>query len=439
MLLEFSCSNHRSIREKVLFSALAGADDTHKEKLISKLNILPLALVYGANGSGKSNFIDAISFVKNLVTNSINHQIGQGIRQTPHKLESGDSESTYSIQFVTKGIRYMYGFTLKNFLVVDEYLYYVPKGRQTKIFERSDKDFTTGSKFTGKLAACKDALKPNRLLLSCAANFSAVSEITDAYRFFLDELAVCNPVNQSHWLNYSLYRMHLNSAMKKAVLDLMQKLGTGIKDIKVAIDASKTEAAQLPSYPSDDFKNLLLQQNPDAITARVIYDSFSIDLREEAAGVRKLLALSCLLIDIMTNNNKILFCDDLETNLHKAVLYGLMKLFTNLPSSNNSQLVFTTQETDLLDPDIFRRDQIWFTELTKERATDLYSLTEVKNVRKDEKYSKGYLSGRYGAIPVLNLDLANGGVRADNGQMLYPILASDATPFPAPGRRVFLL
>ena len=408
MLLEFSCSNHRSIREKVLFSTLAGADDTHKEKLISfaKYRVLRSALIYGANGSGKSNFIDAISFVKNLVTNSINHQIGQGIRQTPHKLESGDSESTYSIQFVTKGIRYMYGFTLKNFIVVDEYLYYVPKGRQTKIFERSDKDFATGSKFNGKLAACKDVLKPNRLLLSCAANFSAVSEIADAYRFFFDELVVYNPLNQNNWMNYSLYKMNTDIAMKKAVLDLMRDLGTNIKDIRVTIDTKKIELAQLPPFLSDEFKNILLQQNIDAITADVIYDDFIIDLfQEESTGVRKLFALLCPLIDIMTNN-KIIVCDELETSLHEAVLYGLIKLFTNLPIDNSSQLFFTTHETGLLDLDVFRRDQIWFTELKNDdRATDLYSLAELKNVRKDEKYSKGYISGRYGAIPMLNVDI----------------------------------
>jgi AAA15 family ATPase/GTPase len=408
MLLEFSCSNHRSIREKVLFSALAGADDTHKEKLISfaKYRVLRSALIYGANGSGKSNFIDAISFVKNLVTNSINHQIGQGIRQTPHKLESGDSESTYSIQFVTKGIRYMYGFTLKNFIVVDEYLYYVPKGRQTKIFERSDKEFATGSKFNGKLAACKDVLKPNRLLLSCAANFSAVSEIADAYRFFFDELVVYNPLNQNNWMNYSLYKMNTDIAMKKAVLDLMRDLGTNIKDIRVTIDTKKIELAQLPPFLSDEFKNILLQQNIDAITADVIYDDFIIDLfQEESTGVRKLFALLCPLIDIMTNN-KIIVCDELETSLHEAVLYGLIKLFTNLPIDNSSQLFFTTHETGLLDLDVFRRDQIWFTELKNDdRTTDLYSLAELKNVRKDEKYSKGYISGRYGAIPMLNVDI----------------------------------
>ena len=301
----------------------------------------------------------------------------------------------------------MYGFTLKEFLVTDEYLYYVPKGRQTKIFERSDKGFSTGRKFVGKLATCNDVLKPNRLLLSCAANFSNVSEIIDAYRFFVEELVVYNPLNQNNWMNYSLYQMNSNPQMKNAVITLMQDLGTGIKDIDVTIDTKKIESSQLPDFLSEEFKNLLLKQNIDAITAKVKYDNFSTDLmQEESVGIRKLFALLCPLIDIMANN-KTLICDELETSLHEAVLYKLINVFMNLPISNNSQLFFTTHETGLLDLDIFRRDQIWFTELTpEERSTVLYSLAELKNVRKDEKYSKGYISGRYGAIPMLNVDFA---------------------------------
>ena len=176
MLLEFSCSNHKSIREKILFSALAGKDTTYEEKTeeFEGNRVLKSAVIYGANGSGKSNFIDAILFVKSLVVNSIKHQPGQGIRQVPHKLDGYHKESVYRIQFVTNKIRYVFGFSLKNMLVTEEYLYYFPNGRQTKIFERTEEEFQTGSRFKGKLATCKDVLKPNRLLLSCAANFSAV-------------------------------------------------------------------------------------------------------------------------------------------------------------------------------------------------------------------------------------------------------------------------
>lgn len=410
MLLEFSCSNHKSIRSDVLFSTLAGKDNTYEDRLreMDGIRVLKAAVIYGANGSGKSNFIDAISFVKNLVTNSINHQPGQGIRQLPHKLDGFDKESSYKIQFVTKGIRYVFGFSLKNMLVSDEYLYFFPNNRQTKIFERSGETFSAGSKFRGKFSACKDVLKPNRLLLSCAANFSAVQEVADAYSFFSDELVVYGLGNQDNWMNYSLYQMNQNPGMKAAVIAFLTELGTGIKDIQVSIDQKKLESAELPPFLSDEFKAILLQNNVDAITAKVKYENFETDLiQEESTGIKKLFAMLCPLIDIIVNG-KVLICDELESSLHESLVYGLVKLFINTEAEKFAQLIFTTHETGLLNLDLFRRDQIWFTELqNNERSTDLYSLAEIKNVRKEENFGKGYIAGKYGAIPMLNLDFAN--------------------------------
>jgi len=410
MLLEFSCSNHKSIRSEVLFSTLAGKDNTLEGKVyeVSGIRVLKSAVIYGANGSGKSNFIDAISFVRNLVINSINHQPGQGIRQIPHKLDGTQKESTYRVQFITKGVRYVFGFSLKNLLVTDEYLYYFPNNRQTKIFERSGEKFSAGSKFRGKFSACKDVLKPNRLLLSCAANFSAVPAVLDAYNFFNDELVVYGPGNQDQWMNYSLYQMHNNPKMKDAVIAFLSELGTGIKDIQVSIDQKKLESSELPDFLSDKYKALLLQNNVDAITAKVIYDAFETDLmQEESTGIRKLFSVLCPLIDIIVNG-KVLVCDELESSLHESLVFGLVKLFVNVDSNKFAQMIFTTHETGLLNLDLFRRDQIWFTEMKKEdRSTDLYSLAEIKNVRKEENFGKGYIAGKYGAIPMLNLDFAN--------------------------------
>ena len=410
MLLEFACSNHKSIRSEVLFSTLAGKDNTFEDRTYEAagVRVLKAAVIYGANGSGKSNFIDAISFVKNLVMNSINHQPGQGIRQLPHKLDGFEKESTYKIQFVTKGIRYVFGFSLKNMLVSEEYLYYFPNNRQTKIFERSGDAFSAGSKFRGKFSSCKDVLKPNRLLLSCAANFSSVQEVADAFTFFSNELVVYGPGNQDDWMNYSLYQMNKNPKMKAAVIAFLTELGTGIKDIQVSIDQKKLESAELPPFLSDEFKAILLQNNVDSITAKVKYESFETDLiQEESTGIKKLFAMLCPLIDIIVNG-KVLICDELESSLHESLVYGLVKLFINTDAEKFSQLVFTTHETGLLNLDLFRRDQIWFTELKKnERSTDLYSLAEIKNVRKEENFGKGYIAGKYGAIPMLNLDFAN--------------------------------
>lgn len=410
MLLEFFCSNHRSIRDKVIFSMIAGKDTTHEEKMEEAAGekVLKSAVVYGANGAGKSNFIDAISFVKYLVTQSISNQPGQGIRQTPHKLDGFEKESTYRIQFITKGIRYVFGFSIKNMLVVEEYLYYFPNGRQTKIFERIGNDFTTGSKFRGKFSTCKDVLKPNRLMLSCAANFSAVKEAEDAFHFFLDELVIYVPDNQDNWMNYSLYQMNTNEKMKNAVLKSLSELGTGIRDVQVTIDQKELESSQLPPFLSDEFKNMLLRQKVDAISAKVVYDGFETDLMtEESTGVRKLFGMLCPLIDIMMNG-KVLICDELEASLHEALVYELVKLFVNVKTEKFAQLIFTTHETGLLNLDLFRRDQIWFAEMkSSDRSTDLFSLAEIKNVRKEDNFGKGYITGKYGAIPMLNLDFAN--------------------------------
>lgn len=410
MLLEFSCSNHKSIRDEVVFSTLAGTDTTHEDKVksIDDLRVLKSAVIYGANGSGKSNFIDAISFVKNLVVKSITHQPGEGIRQIPHKLDSFEKDSSYRIQFITKGIRYVFGFTLKNMIVAEEYMYFFPNGRQTKIFERSAESFTPGSKFRGKFNSCKDVLKPNRLFLSCAANFSTVEEISNAYRFFADELIIYGPSNTTNWMNYSLYQIKQDENIKKAVISFMRELGMGVKDIVVTIDQKQLESSELPSFLSDEFKNVLLQKKVDAINAKVVYDSFETDLiNEESTGVQKLFGMLCPLIDIMVNG-KVLVCDEIESSLHESLVFGLVKLFMSVSPEQFAQLIFTTHETGLLNLDLFRRDQIWFTELKSEdRSTDLYSLAEIKNVRKEDNFERGYISGKYGAIPMLNLDFAN--------------------------------
>lgn len=410
MLLEFSCANHKSIGEEVVFSALAGKDSAHLDKTLDcgSYNVLKSAVIYGANGSGKSNFISALAFVKNIVTYSINHQPGQGILQTPHKLLGTSTNSTYKIQFIKDDVRYAYGFSISNFLVSEEYLYYFPNNRQVKIFERSSDGFETGSKFRGRLNNCKDILKPNRLLLSCAANFSAVEEIEAAYRFFADDLVVYNAANESNWMEYSLHQIHDNPQIKAAVLAFMRDLGLGIKDIKISIDRRSAKEVEIPPFLSDEFKNKLLQGTVDAITATVFYDGFSTDLMsEESTGIQKLFAFLCPLLDIMING-KVLICDELETNLHEALVLGLIKLFINVQTEEFAQIFFSTHDTSLLTLDLFRRDQIWFTELsTTDRSTKLYSLAEIKNVRKDESVGKGYIAGKYGAIPMLNIDFAN--------------------------------
>lgn len=409
MLLEFSCSNHRSIKEKVTFSAVASKDDSNENLLYhyDNMRILKNAVIYGANGSGKSNFIGAIAFVKKLVVSSIKNQPGDFIGQMPHKLLGLSNDSEYAIQFITKGVRYAYGFTLNNAEVVDEYLYSFPRGRQLKIFERSKETFTAGDRFKGKFDSCKDVLKPNRLFLSCAANFSSVGETEDVYSFFKNELIIYGSRVRENWLEYSLMKMNSDPSIKKLVLTFLRGLGVNLLDIKIDVKKEQLSPELLPPILSDEAKQQISRSLVNHIKASIVYDSFEVDLlTEESTGIKKLFEIICPLIDIIIHG-KVLICDELETNLHEAIVYNLVDLFRHLYSNNYAQMFFSTHDTSILNLNLFRRDQIWFTEMKQgERATDLYSLSEIKNVRKDENVEKGYISGKYGAIPMLNENLA---------------------------------
>lgn len=409
MLLEFKCYNHKLIKNEAFFSLLASKDKFNEESLYNynDLRILKSAVIYGANGSGKSNFIDSILFVKQLVMNSINYQPGMGINYSPHKLNGMGSESSYSLQFIKNGIRYAFGFSIEQMLVKDEYLYFFPNGRQTKIFERQGMEFEEGSKFKGRFSSCKEVLKPNRLLISCAANFTNIKEIEESYRFFTEELVIYSNENQENWMQYSLQQFNSNPEVKKLALSFMREIGIDIKDIRINIEESEIPQSILPEFLSDEFKNKLLLKDVHKITATVVYPTFEIDLfSEESTGIQKLFAFLCPFLDILLEG-KVLICDELETSLHESLVYSLLKTFMSFKGDKYSQIFFTTHDTSLLSLDLFRRDQIWFTELNNEnRSTELYSLAEIKNIRKDENYGKGYISGRYGAIPMLNENLA---------------------------------
>lgn len=149
----------------------------------------------------------------------------------------------------------------------------------------------------------------------------------------------------------------------------------------------------------------MIKQTTNIIDAKVVYDQFQVDLlHEESQGIKKLIEFLCPFIDIILKG-KVLICDKIETSLHESLIYKMIEYFKNSKSITDqcAQMIATTHDTSLLNLDLFRRDQIWFTELkANDRSTDLYSLAEIKNVRKDENIGRGYISGRYGAIPMLN-------------------------------------
>lgn len=404
MLLEYSCSNFKSIKDKVLFSLLAGADDTFSDNLIRVNNnkVLRTAIIYGPNGSGKSNFLNSLGFMSSLVANSIKNQPGQGVFQAPHKLATADIPSSFDIQFIKNDIRYAYGFSVLNNTISEEYLYYFPLGRKVKIFERKKMEVVPGSKYKKAFDVSMSVLKENRLFISCAANYSNVKEIEDAFCFFSQDIVVYNGIN--NWMEYSIELMQKNSKLKSLFVQLLQEFDTGIQNVDVKMESVNVTLADLPADIPQEIKGLLLGKQ-NRYEAKVNYGVFTTDLiSEESDGIQKLFELLCPIIDIIMNG-KILVCDEFEKNLHENFVYKLIELFSKAGGNKNAQLLLSTHDTSLLSSDLFRRDQIWFTQLRDaDRSTDLYSLVELKNIRKNENLEKGYISGKYGAIPMLNSD-----------------------------------
>lgn len=408
MLLEFSCTNHKSIKEKVVFSMLASKDNSYEEELknYNGFRILRNAAIYGANGSGKSSFIGAIGLLQALIVQSIQLQPGDKILRVPHKLAGKNDPSSYNVQFICNDVRYVYYVSVLEEKIVEEYLYYFPNGKQAKIFDRNNDKLSIGEKFKKDLETSKNILKPNRLFLSCAANFSNVKEIVDAFLFFKEEIIIYQNT-PNNWLNYSIKTLQDNPQIKDAFIMFMQSIGSGLHNINVKYDKKKIDLNELPAQIPEAIKSILTTQEADILDVKLDYEKFIIDLNEESNGIKKLFEILCPIIDILING-KILICDEIETSLHPNIVLEIIKLFKYSKRDEFSQLIFSTHDTSLLDLNLFRRDQIWFTELkTESRSTDLYSLAELKNVRKDENVLKGYISGKYGAIPMLNNNISD--------------------------------
>lgn len=211
---------------------------------------------------------------------------------------------------------------------------------------------------------------------------------------------------KENWMQYSLYQFNSNPEIKNLALSFMRDIGVDIQDIKINIEESAFPQSELPEFLSDEYKNKLrmtpLQKSRLLLFILVLKQIYLLKNQR----VFKSYLRFCPFLDIISKG-KILICDELETSLHESLLYTLLKTFLSLEGKEQPQIIFTTHDTSLLSLDLFRRDQIWFTELNSlNRSTELYSLAEIKSVRKDENYGKGYISGRYGAIPMLNENLA---------------------------------
>ena len=410
MLLQFSCSNHKSIKDEITFSMVASKDSTNADTLrkLNNVRVVRVASIYGANGSGKSNFVDAIGFARNLIVNSLSHPPGSRLIQFPHKLSNVSDSSKYEFQFAVEDIRYVYGFSIKNGIIDDEYFYYFPNNKKIKVFERIGMKIIPGNRYKSSFTLSKEVLKENRLFLACAANYSRIAEIEKAFIFFSRDLvlysACIDEPSNNVWYEYSIDLLEKNPEIKSAFLEMLKILGTGVIDVSARTESINLDELKkkIPEHITSFLPQMLDNTVFKNFQVKMIYNDFETDLMtEESTGIKLLFKVICPIIDILING-RVLVCDEIEAGLHESIVHQIVKLFYFLMPDKFAQLIFTTHDTSLLDLELFRRDQIWFTQLTSERATELYSLVEIKDVRKHENIAKGYIAGKYGAIPMLN-------------------------------------
>ncbi len=419
MLIEFSVGNYRSFKEQVTFSMVAAnlvakdkkLDENNVFEVDDDLKLLKSAAIYGANASGKSNLTKALGFMRWFMINSSKETQSTekiGVERFKLSTETEDKPSFFEIVFLINGKRYRYGFEATRDKVVSEWLFYVPKSRETKLFERKLDNITVSK--TYKADGIQQKTRHNALFLSVSAQFNVkiAEEILD---WLTNKVKIVSGLDDRGYRGYTVSCL-MNNDNKDKILQLLKKLDLGFGDVKV--EESEFTIDSLPSELPDEIKNFILtnvgrkgisvsvqtmHQKFDGKGNPVSTDMFDLDA-QESEGTQKVFALAGPLVDAL-KNGKVLIIDEFDARIHPLISRAIVELFnSNETNPSNAQLIFMTHDTNLLSNKLFRRDQIWFVEKNRYGATDLYSLAEYK-IRNDASFESDYIKGRYGAIPYI--------------------------------------
>ena len=394
MLIQFRAENFLSIKGSVVLSLLASKDKEHPKHLIvnGSKRYLKSAGIYGANDSGKSNGLHAFWFMVNYVLTSHNQQLHKAIERSPFKFdrETPVRPSSFEVIFTANGIRYAYGFSVTDKVVIEEYLYYYPNGRQAIIFERQN---TNDFRFTvdvDEQSMLKNRTSPNKLYLSVASNWS-YSKVIPVLEWF----ASCRIITKHSAADaYELEAEQLkDDGYRHMIASMLRSADFGIQSLQMR------DLEPATSQQGDIFTNIEAihtVQDTEGNTS-----SYTLNMAEESDGTNSYFKLIGVVKKVL-DEGTLLIVDELDAHLHPLLTKHLVSLFNSVEfNPNGGQLIFTSHNTNLLDLDVLRRDQIWFTEKDElTAATDLFSLQSF-SIRKDTKIEKGYLIGRYGAIPFI--------------------------------------
>ena len=422
MLVEISIQNYKSIAERQTLSLMAGAASSRRNcsSLETHNSMAPRVLrsscLFGANGSGKSAFVEAISFLTDFVENSaMDRQIDAEIEVKPFAYDPEWRESPTEIEaiFVHNETLYQYGFIADSVRVYDEWLFENPSEEGTrlrKIFTRSFDDDTqeydwnlNKTHLKGERESWKNNTRKNALFLSTAVQLNS-EDLRPAHEWLTRHLRIVEDVSRLHH-SFSV-RQFVEEDWKDEILSLLNSADVPLDDIE--IDVGDFDPNDLPEgLPKDaisklkkEFRDAKVIKKMETVRYDTDGDAIKLPFSEESAGTNVLFNLAGPLLDTLKSGYTLVI-DELHNNLHPLALRYIVDLFASKTvNKKGAQLLFTSHEASILDDTCIHRDQVWFVE-KKSLATHLKPLSSFKT-RDSISLQKAYLDGRFGAIPVID-------------------------------------
>lgn len=415
MLVEFSVKNFMSIKDEVTFSMVAGSGDENLENIIENKitgeKYLKTTAIYGANASGKTSFMRALTAgilaVRRSNLRNINEPI---IEMIPFKFDKKNINEPceFKFVFIKNNIKYIYGFSADVNRIYTEYLYQYLSAKPSLIFERTNvNEYKFSQADQRKLSELANKNTEKKLFLATATTWN-YEKTKDVYIWFSEDIDTYSDYMRIGGYAFDKFEKDEDEKLKRFTINLLKEADILIKDYDFQVE--KIMPNELEAFENQ--KNLegnFIKKEVKISTLHEIEkengekEEYQLDLLEESLGTQSLFFFSPVLKEAF-EKGKVVVIDEIDKSLHPLLVEFIVKLFHNSKiNKNNAQLIFTTHDTNLLSLDNFRRDQIWFAEKEpKKGTTDLYPLDDF-SVRKTENIQKGYLNGRYGAIPFLNI------------------------------------
>lgn len=414
MLLQFSVENYQSFKDRATLDLIPSKDREHPENITvrGQNKALNVTAIYGANASGKSCFFRAMTIAIIMIRTSNSRQVHDTLPVIPFQFDaiSVSKPSKFEFQFVAEdGNRYIYGFSSTAHRITEEYLYRYSSQRPTKIFVRKEGESYA---FTAKESNLLNPLvawnTPNKLFLATATMWNAQST-KPAFEWFAKQIDTYTDLMQIGQDSFKYYQGENSTSYIEFTEKLLKSADINISRLTVNVRKISVTPNMAPMVPGILVNGQWIppqeQTELEVIASHLVSDEngivrdWQLSLSEESQGTQLLFTIGPLLKHAF-EKGLTLMIDEIDQSLHTFIVRYLVNAFRN-PSINKAgaQLIMTTHNTSILSLDIFRREQIYFVEKNKNTAvSNLYSLDEY-SVRKGENIEKGYLSGRYGAVP----------------------------------------